>query len=100
MIKALHLRALAGEPVLLETQSSEQGRLALRGSSCAACRCIPRGAARALHRRATSAAQARRKSALRASEEQYRAIFKAAADALVLRDAEARIVDVNPAFLE
>jgi PAS domain S-box-containing protein len=37
--------------------------------------------------------------ALRASEEQYRAIFNAASDALVLRDAEARVVDVNPAFL-
>jgi PAS domain S-box-containing protein len=35
---------------------------------------------------------------LRASEEQYRAIFNAAADALVLRDAEFRIVDVNPAY--
>jgi PAS domain S-box-containing protein len=37
--------------------------------------------------------------ALRASEEQYRSIFNAASDALVLRDAEARVVDVNPAFL-
>ena len=36
--------------------------------------------------------------ALRASEEQYRAIFHATADALVLRDAEFRIVDVNPAY--
>jgi PAS domain S-box-containing protein len=38
--------------------------------------------------------------ALRASEEQYRAIFNAVDDALVLRDAEFRVVDVNPAFLE
>jgi PAS domain S-box-containing protein len=37
--------------------------------------------------------------ALRASEEQYRAIFNATADALVLRDADNRIVDVNPALL-
>ncbi|MGH8695889.1 MAG: PAS domain S-box protein, partial [Burkholderiales bacterium] len=37
--------------------------------------------------------------ALRASEEQYRSIFNATSDALVLRDAEARVVDVNPAFL-
>ena len=36
--------------------------------------------------------------ALRASEEQYRAIFDASADALVLRDADFRIVDVNPAY--
>jgi len=37
-------------------------------------------------------------AALRASEEQYRAIFNATADALVLRDADFRIVDVNPAY--
>ncbi|MCG3189679.1 MAG: Sensor histidine kinase RcsC [Burkholderiaceae bacterium] len=36
---------------------------------------------------------------LRASEEQYRAIFNASADALVLRDATFRAVDVNPAYL-
>ncbi|HSJ98510.1 MAG TPA: response regulator, partial [Myxococcota bacterium] len=36
--------------------------------------------------------------ALRASEEQYRAIFNATADALVLRDADFRIVDVNQAY--
>ena len=36
--------------------------------------------------------------ALRASEEQYRAIFNASVDALVLRDADFRIVDVNPAY--
>ena len=43
-------------------------------------------------------AQARASEALRASEEQYRAIFNATADALVLRDAAFRIVDVNPAY--
>jgi PAS domain S-box-containing protein len=36
---------------------------------------------------------------LRASEEQYRAIFSASADAMVLRDEHLRVVDVNPAFL-
>jgi PAS domain S-box-containing protein len=36
---------------------------------------------------------------LRASEAQYRAMFDAATDALVLRDADYRVVDVNPAFL-
>ena len=36
--------------------------------------------------------------ALRTSEEQYRAIFNATADALVLRDAQFRIVDVNAAY--
>jgi len=46
-------------------------------------------------RRAADAEAIRR---LQASEEQYRAIFNAASDALVLRDAEFRIVDVNPAY--
>jgi PAS domain S-box-containing protein len=36
--------------------------------------------------------------ALRASEEQYRAVFNATADSLVLRDARFRVADVNPAF--
>ncbi|MEW6690994.1 MAG: PAS domain S-box protein, partial [Pseudomonadota bacterium] len=40
----------------------------------------------------------RAEAELRASEEQYRAIFNAAADALVLRDAQFRIVDVNAAY--
>jgi PAS domain S-box-containing protein len=35
---------------------------------------------------------------LRASEEQYRSIFNASADALVLRDADFRIVDVNATY--
>jgi PAS domain S-box-containing protein len=39
-----------------------------------------------------------RDAALRTSEEQYRAIFNAAADSVVLRDAAFRIVDVNPAY--
>ena len=37
--------------------------------------------------------------ALRASEEQYRAIFNASADAMLLRDDAMTIVDANPAFL-
>jgi PAS domain S-box-containing protein len=36
---------------------------------------------------------------LRASEEQYRAIFDASADAMVLYNADGHIVDVNPAFV-
>ena len=36
--------------------------------------------------------------ALRASEEQYRAIFNASADALILWDSQFRRVDVNPAY--
>ncbi|HET9025498.1 MAG TPA: PAS domain S-box protein, partial [Burkholderiaceae bacterium] len=37
-------------------------------------------------------------AALRASEAQYRAIFEASADALLLWDANYRVVDVNPAY--
>jgi PAS domain S-box-containing protein len=37
--------------------------------------------------------------ALRAGEEQYRAIFNASVDGLILKDADQRIVDVNDAFL-
>lgn len=40
----------------------------------------------------------RAEDALRDSEAQYRAIFNASADALLLRDAEFRIVEVNPAY--
>ena len=40
----------------------------------------------------------RAEQALRDSEEQYRAIFNASADALVLRDAAFRIVDVNATY--
>src|SRR3954462_12383879 len=36
----------------------------------------------------------------RESEEQYRAVFNAVADALVLRDADFRIVDVNRAYVQ
>ncbi|WP_435106187.1 hybrid sensor histidine kinase/response regulator [Arhodomonas sp. AD133] len=38
-------------------------------------------------------------AALRASEEQYRAIFDASADAMVLYNADGHIVDLNPAFV-
>ncbi|MFO1325055.1 MAG: PAS domain S-box protein [Burkholderiales bacterium] len=40
----------------------------------------------------------RAEHALRASEEQYRAIFNASADALILWDSQFRRVDVNPAY--
>jgi PAS domain S-box-containing protein len=43
-------------------------------------------------------ARKRAEQALRDSEEQYRAIFNASADALVLRDADFRIVDVNATY--
>ena len=46
----------------------------------------------------TEIERARAEAALRASEEQYRAIFNASADALVLWDSSLRRVDVNPAY--
>jgi PAS domain S-box-containing protein len=45
-------------------------------------------------------ARKRAEQALLTSEEQYRSIFNAAADAFVLRDASAKVIDVNPAFLQ
>jgi PAS domain S-box-containing protein len=43
-------------------------------------------------------ARKRAEEAVRASEEQYRAIFNASADALVLWNSELRRIDVNPAY--
>jgi len=42
----------------------------------------------------------RAEEALRASEEQYRSIFNASADGVLLMDREARVIDVNPAFTQ
>ena len=46
----------------------------------------------------TELERSRAEAALRSSEEQYRAIFDASADALVLWDSTPRRVDVNPAY--
>jgi PAS domain S-box-containing protein len=96
-IRALHEKALAGATVRLETQllrrDGQRHDLELRG--------VPiqhRGQPHVLYigRDITQAKSAER--ALRDSEEQYRAIFNASADALVLRDANYRAVEVNPAY--
>ena len=98
-IRALHQRALAREPVQLEIESRPKDGarfdMELRG--------VPiryRGSPHVLYIGRDISERKRAEDALRASEEQYRSIFNATTDALVLRDAEARIVDVNPAFLE
>jgi PAS domain S-box-containing protein len=97
-IRALHERALAGETVTLETEllrrDGKRFDLELRG--------VPiqhRGEPHVLYigRDITQGKRAER--ALRDSEEQYRAIFNASADALVLRDANFRAVEVNPAYV-
>ena len=96
-IRTLHDRALAGEPISIDTQlvrrDGQRYDLELRG--------VPiqhRGEPHVLYmgRDITQAKRAER--ALRDSEEQYRAIFNASADALVLRDADFRAVEVNPAY--
>jgi len=95
--RALHEEALAGKPVFFEADGRQQDGspfvLEVRG--------VPmtyRGEPHVLYigRDVTEAKLAER--ALRASEEQYRAIFNSAADGLVLRDADYRVVDVNRAY--
>ena len=96
-IRELHARALAGEPVMLETtrvtKAGLRREVELRG--------VPinfHGEPHVLYIGRDIGERKRAEAALRDSEEQYRAIFNAAADALVLRDDQARVVDVNAAM--
>ena len=96
-IRELHAKALAGEHVMLETRRIAKNggvrEVELRG--------VPiqfRGAPHVLYIGRDISERKRGEQALRDSEEQYRAIFNAAADALVLRDDAGRVVDVNAAF--
>ena len=97
-IRALHAKALAGGTITLETQllrrDGHRYELELRGVPI-----LHRGEPHVLYigRDITQSKLAER--ALRDSEEQYRAIFNASADALVLRDASYRAVEVNPAYI-
>jgi PAS domain S-box-containing protein len=93
----LHARALAGEQVQFEAPAVRRdGRfvhLELRG--------VPiqhEGRPHVLYAGRDVTERRGSEQALRASWEQYRAIFDATADSLVLRDADFRIVDVNPAY--
>jgi PAS domain S-box-containing protein len=97
-LRALHARALAGEAVMLETtrvcKDGTRIDVELRG--------VPiqfRGKPHVLYIGRDISQRKWAEGTLRASEEQYRAIFNATTDALVLRDASAKVVDVNPAFL-
>ena len=98
-MKALHQMALQGEHFLIETvrvrKDGARRDVELRGVAIQF-----RGKPHVLYIGRDISERKRAEEGLRASEEQYRSIFNAAADALVLRDAEARVVDVNPAFLE
>jgi PAS domain S-box-containing protein len=96
--KTLHGRALAGEAFQFESEGIRKDgtrfEVEVRG--------VPirhQGQPHVLYIGRDITARKLADQALRASEEQYRSIFNAASDALVLRDAEARVVDVNPAFL-
>ncbi|MDM0082721.1 PAS domain S-box protein [Variovorax sp. J31P179] len=97
-IRALHDQALAGEPVRLETEllrrDGERYDLELRGVPV-----LHRGEPHVLYIGRDMTQSKRAERALRNSEEQYRAIFNASADGLVVRDAGYRAVDVNPAYL-
>jgi PAS domain S-box-containing protein len=99
MVRDLHRRARAGETVHYELEvvrkQGERAHLDVR--------IVPllyRGEMHSLSLARDITAQKRVEDELKASEEQYRSIFNAAADAFVLRDANARVVDVNPAFLQ
>lgn len=97
-IRRLHEQALAGEPVRLETElvrrDGERYDLELRGVPI-----LHHGEAHVLYIGRDMTQSKRAERALRNSEEQYRAIFNASADGLVVRDAHYRAVDVNPAYL-
>lgn len=98
-IRAMHEQALAGEPIRLETElvrrDGERYDLELRGVPV-----LHRGEPHVLYIGRDMTQSKRAERALRNSEEQYRAIFNASADGLVVRDADYRAVDVNPAYLE
>jgi PAS domain S-box-containing protein len=98
-MRRLHRQALAGEPVVIETvrvrKDGARRDVEVRGVAIQ-----HRGRPHVLYVGRDISERKRAEERLRASEEQYRSIFNAASDALVLRDAEAGVVDVNPAFLE
>jgi PAS domain S-box-containing protein len=97
-IRALHDQALAGATVRLETQLLRRDgyryELELRGVPI-----LHRGQPHVLYIGRDITQAKRAEQALRASEEHYRVIFNASADALVLRDLDFRAVEVNPAYL-
>jgi PAS domain S-box-containing protein len=98
-VKHMHASALAGEHVVFEARAMRKDGsrfdIETRGVPI-----MHQGRPHVLYIGRDISAKKSEEALLRASEEQYRAIFNASADALVLRDAEARVVDVNPAFLE
>jgi PAS domain S-box-containing protein len=97
-VKTLHGKALAGEAFHFETEGIRKDGsrfdVEVRG--------VPiqhQGKPHVLYIGRDITARKLADQALRTSEEQYRAVFQATMDGLVLRDADFRVVDVNPALL-
>jgi len=99
LAREMHRRTIAGESVRFEMKARRKDG-ELIDIEMRAVPIVYRGKRHALGMARDITAQKRAEEGLRASEEQYRAIFNAAADGLVLRDAQANVVDVNPAFLQ
>ncbi len=95
---ALHRRALAGEPVHFETRRRcKNGSVVDIELHDVPIRYQGKPHLLTIARDVTERKLA--EHALRASEEQYRAIFKASLDGLVLFNTAGKVVDVNPSFL-
>ena len=96
-VKRLHQRALAGERVMFEAlarrKDGSRFNIETRGVPI-----LHKGEPHVLYIGRDITARKTEEELLRASEEQYRAIFDSSADALVLWDSDMRRVDVNPAY--
>jgi len=96
-IRALHERALAGETIALEVplvrRDGVRYELELRGMPIR-----HRGESHVLYMGRDVTERKRAESALRDSEAQYREIFNASADAMILWNSRFQRVDVNPAY--
>jgi PAS domain S-box-containing protein len=96
-IRALHERALAGETIALEVplvrRDGLRYEIELRGMPIR-----HRGEPHVLYMGRDVSERKRAESALRDSEAQYREIFNASADALILWNSRFQRVDVNPAY--
>jgi PAS domain S-box-containing protein len=94
---ALHHRAIAGERIQFEAPAkAPDGRMV--EVEVSGVPMMHQGRPHVLYVGRDITARKAQEARLGASEEQYRAIFNATTDSLVLRDAEFRIVDVNPAY--
>ena len=95
--RRLHDRAIAGEPFHVESEARRKdgSRFLLEVHGVPM---VYRGRPHVLYVGRDITDRRAAEDRLRASEEQYRAIFNASADSLVLRDAAFRIVDVNAAY--